>query len=363
MFSFWMFVYIAVIGVIPIAIGMIPAPEANDVSAVARFVRWCANHKWWLALAWYFLLTVAPLGITALRNYKNPDIQAQTILDVEEKSSHENGFRWVRSPQSVVRGISWIKTKRNSSGLMWEGITAGVSREDNTIDTFKLSVYASDGGVGHYTWNGGKYGPWDILHNQGHFPLAFSNQLFRNDNFRAPGEEMLRHAIENASAEINRFYRPLDILYNKKTEELKLYDPESGRNVHFTKEKAIKERKLVFGPYPMADGPYLKTPGLHFSNVPEAEQIGLLIFNVQDVYGQPLDHARVSISHSESGYKYEQILPDDMSDMAVTLPLMLMPSNIQIEISRAGYHKLSGDVDLSHNAQRVIVILEPQRRR
>ena len=37
---------------------------------------------------------------------------------------------------------------------MWEGYTAGVSRESGKIWIFAMQIYGSDQGVGHYVWWG-----------------------------------------------------------------------------------------------------------------------------------------------------------------------------------------------------------------
>lgn len=347
MFSFWMFAYIAVIGAIPIAIGMIPAPDANDASTVAGFARWYANHRWWLALVWYILLTVTPLGVTALRNYRYPDIQAQATLDRDEGFS--DGFRWIRNPKSGAGRIPWIVPKGLSSGLMWAGYTVAVSRSDDKISAFALLIYGADQGIGHYIWYGGKGNPH---YGEGHIPMALYDH--GRDNIR--GIQVLYHATDRASAALNGFYRPLEIFYNKEKGTIEIYDSESGRNVLFN----LDDDSFTFGPYPMADRPYVKQPGLQISEISSATPDLKLIFRVQDVYEQPMSGVKVFLS-TEFGYSYNQILPNDASDAIIALPSYL--PHAQVEISRSGYHTLSADVALNQNIQRVEAVLEPQRRR
>ena len=110
----------------------------------------------------------------------------------------------------------------------------------------------------------------------------------------------------------------------------------------------------------MADGQYVKEPGLLISEEMLSTPAQQLIFSVQDVYGLPLNSVLVSIN-SETGYSYTQGIPRDMSDVVITLPQGL--PDVQIKISRGGYHTLTADVALNQNVQRVDAVLEPQHKR
>ena len=351
MFSFWVFAYIAVIGVIPIAIGMIPVAESNDAPMITRFARWYANHKWPM-LVWYVLLTVVPLGATVLWNYMHPSISAQAIIDRTSAHDYEHRFTWV-SNSSLGGMIPWLTQMRKSSGLMWEGYTMGVSRESGEVGGFVLWIYGSDEGVGHYVWRGGA-DRFRREYGEGHVPMM----IYLYDVGKGMRRELdvLQHAATKASATINQYYRPLEIYDDKKTGTMDIYDPESGRNVYLIPGENSNSNAFVFGPHPMANGPYMKMPGLQISEGSSSEPMNQLIFRVQDVYGKPLNHAKISIT-SESGYTYEQSISNKPSDVVITVPLKL--PRVQIEISRGGYHTLAADVALNQSAQRVDVILEP----
>ena len=359
MFSLWMFVYIAIIGVIPIAIGMIPIAEANDAPLITRFARWYASHKWPL-LVWYVLLTVVPLGVTLFWNYKNPDIQAQAALNFESYTNDEHGFQWMRMDKNSKIDIPWLNPARDSTGLMWKGFTVVVSQADDKISSWVLFVYGSDQGVGHYVLVGGAPTGWDNpIHGEGHIPIAsYYNYGRYEDVVKKRG--VLHDAVKKASRTLIQNYRPLKLYHNKQDDILQIYDPESGRNVYPNPDENPRSARFVFGEHPIAQGPYAIQPGLHIVEDASDTPTQQLVFRVRDVYGLPLDHVLVSIV-SEYGYKYEQIIPDDMSDITITLPATL--PDAQIKISRGGYHTLAADIALNQNVQKVDAVLEPLRKR
>ena len=356
MFPLWMFVYMTIVGVIPIIIGMIPPSDADNASAIAKFAHWYANNKW-LQLVWYALLTVIPLGITTLRNYRHPNIQAQTVIN--ELSVHDSGFTWINSSSR-----NWITSRltpaRRSSGLMWEGYTVGISRESGKGSILAIRIYGSDQGVGHYIWWGRTTRLRREYGEGGHINMM--SHLHDKDLKRLSREKIiLENAAERASESISPFHRPAHISYNKETGEItNLYDDESGRSLHLNPDKSSSKDIFTFGPYPMAESPYIKQPGIQISEDSHSTPFQQLIFRAQDVYGKPLNHVEVLIN-SESGYRYVQTLPDDTSDTTITLPSEL--PHVQIEISRGGYHTLAANIDLNQNIQKVDAILEPKRKR
>ena len=329
--------------------------DANDASTLARFARWYVSHKWFL-LVWYVLLMVVPLGLTALWNYKHPNIQAQAILDFGRYVDVKYGFQWIRASESSKIDFPGFEPTSKISGLMWRGLTAGVSRNEDLIGTFSLYIYGSDEGVGHYVLLGGIKGNTPS-HDYGHIPLASYNAEKARDDVKKRG--ILDHAVSGVSEQLNQLYRPLELYLDEETEALEIYDAETGRNAGFVFDESLGRESLVFGPPPIAVGPYVKQPGLQITEESHSTSVQQLIFRVQDVYEHPLKHVRVSVD-SETGYSYEQVLLNDMSDMTISLPLGL--PQVRVTISRGGYRALEADVALSQNIQRVDAVLEPRLR-
>ena len=294
-----------------------------------------------------------------LWNHRNPSIKALPIIRREIIGGREGEFTWIRWDNAASflnsSGLFGVTSNRNESGLIWEGFSAGVSRESGELATFQIWIYGSDQGVGHFVWSGGS----DRMHKEygeGHIPMM----MYMNDigvGFMRK-YEILSQANTYASRIMGHYYRPLQVDYKEETKEITFYDPESGRSVHTVGDSG----GLVFGDYPVARGAYSLAPGISLDyDVAESLEIKQLRFRAVDVYGKPIRYVIMSIS-SDSGYSYSQTIPDGGTKIHVMVPVAL-PS-VHVAISRGGYNTLETEIDLPLDGRIPVItaVLEPLRK-
>ena len=288
------------------------------------------------------------------QNARHPGLKPHPIVATKHIQPSGQGFQWIRwdlAPQIIPQDAA-------SDGAFWEGFTFGVSRNTGKAAGISIALYGAEQGAGHYTWRAktnarhaerGAGGHSNLDHPTGREPWMQDSSI-------------LGWATDTAFDSINQFFRPLLFQYDAETGAVsKIYDPETGQNVFFTPDREYRDF-FTFGPYPAADAgtPYTHQPGLHVLAKERDANTQQLTFKVRDVYGQPLDYAHVAIT-SETGFAYQQALPDGDSEMRVSVPNHV--SEIHLSVSRAGYHTLSENIAFDYNAQRVDAVLEPTRKR
>ena len=355
-FPVWMFVCTAILVAVQVFIGVMPTPSPESTSAWAAFGRVIVDNRWWILPALAALM-LAPATGNLLWNHLNPSIKAQPAIGQTTIPSREGEFTWIRWDNAVrflnSSSLFGVTPKRNESGLIWEGFTAGVSLESGQAGIFQIWIYGSDQGVGHYVWRGGADGVHKE-YGEGHVPMKMYLDAVGKGRIRE--HQILSHVNTYASRTMGRYYRPLDITYKEETKGIDIYDPVSGRNVYLG-----TSGEMVFGPHPAADGSYSSTPGISLTYTTGSLEAKQLRFRALDVYGMPIRYANVLIS-SDTGYSYSQAISDDGTETVVTVPHFL-PS-VHITISRAGYHTLETDIDLPMDGRMPIItaVLEPWRK-
>ena len=298
-------------------------------------------------------------ALVAWLNVRYPGLKPHHVVNVKQVSERTTGFQWAHMERmDTGRGI--IPRKATADGAIWTGFTLGIHRQTGETASILMTLYGAEQGVGHYTLFI-KTDPYKAERGAGgHFNLD------RLEGEKRSTED--RWIIEAAAYEASRSmqeYRPLSFRYDENTDTVsEIYDPVSGRALFFRPNHEDRTR-FVFGPFPSADEnePYNHQPGLHIAELePDTpgDPLPRLVVSVRDVYGQPLDHASVELA-SASGYRYEQTLPDDSGSIHISMPIDL--KEINVVVSRGGYHAQSANVPLGQNTQRVDAILEPMHKR
>ena len=298
-------------------------------------------------------------ALVAWLNVRHPGLKPHPIVETKQVSDSPSGFRWVRMARTNnSSGI--IPQKATSDGAIWTGFTLGIHRESGETASVLLTLYGAEQGVGHYTL---------FIKSDPYYAERRAGGHLNLDRLQGQEQSMAdRWIVADATRAAGRSisdYRPLSFRYDEDTDTIsEIYDPVSGRALFFRPNREDRTR-FVFGPFPSADEnePYNHQPGLHIAEL-EPDTLGdplpRLVVSVRDVYGQPLDHASVELA-SASGYRYEQTLPDDSGSIHISMPIDL--KEINVVVSRGGYHAQSANVPLGQNTQRVDAILEPMHKR
>ena len=349
-----MFIATLALAIVAVFIGALPMPAADSTNTLDKIVRYIVENRVWILIGWTFVMSLPALA-SMLREHKYQKIQAQPVINQKIISGREGEFTWIKATSSFA-SMFGLEPVSESSGRIWEGFTAGVLRQSDQIGIYKLQIYGSDSGLGHYIWMGGTI-PSDVTDSgEGHVPFVFGPDDSLKEHF------IVDFASARASRQLKRYCRPLKISYDDHTDAVDIYDPETGRDVYVNRDKSSFADKFLFGPYPVAHSPYVIDPGVFISGVSDSDDVKRLICVVRDVYGNPLDHACVSID-SESGYSYNQYFMREMSDKGLVMNIPYLLSQVDVTVSRGGYETLSlTGVPLTPDVLRVEAVLEPQRK-
>ena len=339
--------------------------------------------NWTLVLGMGTTLSIAIALIMSMlqtwNNYRNPTLRPHPVIDLEQISG-EAGFTWIKM-ELVTSNVFPPPTGR-ADGAMWKGLSLGVSRETGKVATISITIYGPEQGVGHYTWFAVK-SPWDKEVGQGgHFHLM----RLDGESQSAREERIMGYAIDAASRGVNGYYRPLQFTYDAESRAISsMYDPESGRQVFLNpyhlgwESPSLREQYgegyYAFGPPPMVNDliPYVHQPGaylqplIHLRPSTPTNQYVSIMLRAWDVYGVPLDHVMVQID-SDTGYKYSQILHAEQTNgggIEMSLPVVFLSvesPQIQVIVTRAGYHPISQDIALKEGTQPIDIYMEPKCR-
>ena len=353
MFAFWMFIVTLALAIVPIFIGTLSMPDADRTSTVDTIIRRIVENRIWILIGWTFVMSLPALA-NVLREHKYQKIQAQPVIKRDIVSGREGEFTWIND-RIFPKSTFGLEPTSQSSGRMWHGYTVGALRESDRVGIYAMWIYGSDAGMGHYVWEGGSVSGRSTHFGEGHVPLNYHEGDRYEEYF------ILNRAGARVSAELNSYCRPLRISVNERTHEINIYDPESGRDIHLNLDKSSSRDTLVFGPHPVAKSPYIIQPGLSISDVLDSDDNKQLVFFIRDVYGNPLDNARISIG-SDYGYSYAQDFMSEMIDDGARITLPFQLPKVDVTVSRRGYHSLARTVSLTPYVQRVDAVLEPLRK-
>ena len=354
MFAFWTFIVTLALAIVPIFIGTLSMPDVDRTSTVDTIIRRIVENRVWILIGWTFVMSLPALA-NVLREHKYQKIQAQPVIKRKTISGRESEFTWIKATSSSA-SMFGLEPVSESSGRIWEGFTAGVLRQSDRVGIYKLQIYGSDSGLGHYIWTGGPM-PGDVTNSgEGHVPFVFGPDDRLKEHF------ILDFAGARTSRQLKRYCRPLKISVDERTDAVDIYDPETGRDVYVNQDKSRLRDTLVFGSYPASTSAYVIQPMLSISGVSDSDDMKQLIFFVRDVYGKPLDNACISID-SEYGYTYTQDFMMEMIDDGARITLPFQLPKVDVTVSRGGYETLSlTGVPLTPNVQRVDAVLEPLRK-
>ena len=191
------------------------------------------------------LSTLSAVTIWWICHHKYQSIQSPPKLKVSNVTA--DGFTFISFKSKWVSELSgfseYLKPERESSGLMWEGFTTGISRESGKAGSIAVWLYGSNEGVGHYVYLG-RTNMFRSSHGEGHFNLR---PYAKND---VRWQSMaLREACERVAEAVGPFYRHLSTSCDEKSGKVSWYDGESGREVYFREKRTSPLDDLfVFGP-------------------------------------------------------------------------------------------------------------------
>ena len=286
--------------------------------------------------------------------HKYQSLQAPPKLKADQIGAGR--FTWISLEAKWVPEI--FRPEREASGLIWEGFTTGISRENGKPGSIAVWLYGSNEGVGHYVYLE-RTNKIRSHYRDGHFGL----KVYARDDKRW-ALDVLHGACERVAKDVGQFYRPLVTSYDAKRKRVEWYDDESGREVYFREDRAGPSDDLfVFGPYPKKLKDFAGdtgTPGLMTAQVErEGENLSRIIVRAKDIYGQPLKHVRVEVESPEPGYKYAQELPPDGEAAKISLPWGLQ--KLALRVCRGGYGTVTEEIDVAAGDIKVDAILEPSR--
>ena len=220
-------------------------------------------------------------------------------------------------------------------------------------------LYGAEHGVGHYTWSARINKLHQELGTGGHFNLS----MVKNEDQHMHELRVLQNGIKAASREINAEYRPLSFSIEE-SGVIHAYDDETGRRVFFTMGQEGFEDLLTFGPPPIVlpNVPYTHYPGVNIrETLPTPEGLKRLKFRTWDVYGRPLDRARVFIEDDIFGYSYETVITaQQTSDGGITITIPTPLEKVKITIGGGGYHSITSTIPLVEGNQIIAAFVEPK---
>ena len=294
-------------------------------------------------------------------HHKYQSIQSPPKL--KESNVTADGFTFISFKSkgiSELSGISeYLKPERESSGLMWEGFTTGISKESGKVGSIAVWLYGSNEGVGHYVYLD-RTNMFSSGHGEGHFnlkPYAKSDVRWKR--------MALREACERVAEAVGPFYRHLSTSFDKKSGKVSWYDDESGREVCFREKRTSPLDDLfIFGNYPKKLKDFVgrvEAPGLIITPVEGAEKQGpnRITINAKDVYGKSLEHTCVEMEEIESGYSFKQGLPSNGE--YTTIGVLETLQKLTIKVWRGGYGNIVEEIELGIGEVKVEAILEPSR--
>ena len=307
------------------------------------------------------LSALSAVTIWWICHHKYQSIQSPPKLKVSNVTA--DGFTFISFKSKGISKLSdfseYLKPERESSGLMWEGFTTGISRENGKAGSIAVWLYGSNEGVGHYVYldrtNMSRSG-----HGEGHFNL----KPYAKNNVRWQ-RMALREACERVAEAVGPFYRHLSTSYDEKSGKISWYDDEAGREVYFREKRTSSLDDLfVFGPYPKKLKEFVgrvEAPGLIITPVERAEKQGPKRINIsaKDIYGKSLQHVCVEVEDTESGYSFRQGLPSNGEYTTISVPQTLQ--KLMIKVWRGGYGNIVEKIELEMGDVRVEAILEPSR--
>ena len=265
-------------------------------------------------------------------------------------------FTWVSLESKWIPEI--LRPEREASGLIWEGFTTGISKENGRVASIAVWFYGSNAGVGHYLYllRTNKVHP---CHGNGHFNLK---SYARNDKRWAI--RVLQDACEHVAKDIECVCRPLSTSYDEKRKKIGWYDDESGRDVYF-REQGVgpSDDFFIFGPYPKKLKNFagdIGVPGLIVTRAERIEKNSIrIIINAKDIYGQSLKHAHFMVQGTGSSFNYKSQLLSDGESIKISVPSNLQ--RVTISVFRGGYGALKEEIDMYASDIKVEAILEPLR--
>lgn len=309
----------------------------------------------------------------SLKNHKGVGLLMETILNYIYNLISKYLFPYLHSPGKLKGNVStkgytftffkpkqvlpeWMRPKRDSSGLMWEGWSAGIRKDNGKVVSIWIELYGTNSGIGHYLCDV-KSDTWDShVYYDGHFHLK---------PFGGPREhQVLIGACERVIQEyLSKICDPVVTLFDEKGNLLELYEPQSGREIFVNKSRSDSMDDLfVVGPHPT------KTDEIEIHSCStldisemalEREDNGLIQFMVnpsKDIYGKLLNHTSFEMFNSESGYRYKQSIQRE--PVVLTAPSTL--SSITIRIDRGGYKSVEKEINLKVSSMhKVQAFLEP----
>ena len=295
-------------------------------------------------------------GLNFWYTYRNPDLQPHPIIKIPQAIGE--GFRWVR----LEDGKNLFPQVRTPDGGIWTGETLGVSLEKGKPAYINIAVYGANQGVGHYTWWARTWMFNREVGAGGHFNI----DRRKGEDASRREYQILGFAIDEASRGVSAYYRPLEFSVNEKGELYDIYDPETGRAVYVnhSDDRGATDDLFRFGPPPeqLRGVPYSHPPGISTGEMLPALDAGKsLTFRAWDVYGQLFKYGSALIDiQSDTGYRYQQtIMADANKEGGVTISVPALLEEVEVAVTRGGYHALKTTIPLKEGNQVIEAFLEP----